>query len=441
MKEQREKKTEKNSAADFAERVKRSRFMKFFEKFDLREENRIAQLGKWTVFALMIIVEFVILLQFLDSTPEEDFFFKLMFVVVSSSVLTLSEAFKLFVAKNSVAKTICFIFDIISSITLIAATGSTYLSILYMLVLTEFYITEKRALASVLMLVVSIPAYLVSYWLGQTLWLGTGVSYMVIITDSVGTMALMVVHFFVVNFALGFYRQYVRLDKALKELDESKKELQNAYDELKAVTVLQERQRIAKDIHDTAGHSITTVIMQTEAAKLLIEKDPEAAKQKIVAANLQAKHALEELRESVHLLSGATGQDTLQTALKTIVNESTDGTGINIRHEFADLIVSPAKHRFLCNTLKESISNGLRHGGATAFWVELKEEDGMIVLTVSDNGKGADVATMQRGFGLTSMAEHAERLGGKVKIHSEEGEGLEIVVALPMDKGEEDGTH
>ena len=432
------KTTDKKTAADFAERMKRSKFMKFFEKFDLREENKIAVLGKWTVFVLLLIVEFVIFLQFLDMPKEEDFLYQLIFVAVASSVLTISEAFKLFVAKDSGAKTVCFIFDIISSIILIASTGSTYLAILYVLVLTEFYITSKRALASVLMFAVSIPAYLVSYWLGQTLWLGTGVSYMVIITDSVGALALMVAHFFVVNFALGFYRQYLRLDKALRELDESKAELQKAYDELEAVTVLQERQRIAKDIHDTAGHSITTVIMQTEAAKLLIEKDPEAAKQKIVAANLQAKHALEELRESVHLLSGTAQSNTLQTALKNIIHESTDGTGIKIRHELADVFVSPAKHRFLCNTLKESISNGLRHGGATAFWVELKEEDLMIVLTVSDNGKGADVAQMQHGFGLTSMAEHAERLGGKVNIQSEEGEGLEIVVILPMDKGEEE---
>ena len=432
------KTTDKKTAADFAERMKRSKFMKFFEKFDLREENKIAVLGKWTVFVLLLIVEFVIFLQFLDMPKEEDFLYQLIFVAVASSVLTISEAFKLFVAKDSGAKTVCFIFDIISSIILIASTGSTYLAILYVLVLTEFYITSKRALASVLTFAVSIPAYLVSYWLGQTLWLGTGVSYMVIITDSVGALALMVAHFFVVNFALGFYRQYLRLDKALRELDESKAELQKAYDELEAVTVLQERQRIAKDIHDTAGHSITTVIMQTEAAKLLIEKDPEAAKQKIVAANLQAKHALEELRESVHLLSGTAQSNTLQTALKNIIHESTDGTGIKIRHELADVFVSPAKHRFLCNTLKESISNGLRHGGATAFWVELKEEDLMIVLTVSDNGKGADVAQMQHGFGLTSMAEHAERLGGKVNIQSEEGEGLEIVVILPMDKGEEE---
>lgn len=432
-----EKKTDKRPISEFADRVKRSKFMKFFEKFDLKEERKIAVVGKWAVLIMLVVVQLIIVVQFIDSPRQTDFLFQLIFVLSASVVLTVTESIKLFVAKSSWAKSVCFVLDIICSITLVAATGSSYLSVLYVLVLTEFYITAKRALASVLMFAVSIPSYVVSYWLGQTLWLGTELSYMAIIADSVGALVLLVAHFFVVNFALGFYRQYLRLDKALRELDESKAELQKAYDELAEVTVLQERQRIAKDIHDTAGHSITTVIMQTEAAKLLIDKDAAAAKQKIIAANLQARHALEELRESVHLLSGAVERNTLQAALEAIINESTDGTGIKIRHSIADLAVSPAKYRFLCNTLKESISNGLRHGGASAFWVELKEENQLIVLTVSDNGIGVNVDTLKRGFGLTSMAEHAERLGGKVTIHSFEGEGLEIVVALPKDKGEE----
>ena len=93
-------------------------------------------------------------------------------------------------------------------------------------------------------------------------------------------------------------------------------ELQKAYDELAEVTALQERQRIAKDIHDMAGHSITTVIMQTEAAKLILDSNPQEAKSKIVAANLRAQHALEELRESVHLLSGRRSRLSLKEALQ-----------------------------------------------------------------------------------------------------------------------------
>ena len=234
--------------------------------------------------------------------------------------------------------------------------------------------------------------------------------------------------------ALAFYWQFLRLDKTLKELDESKKELEKAYAVVAEVTALEERQRIAKEIHDTAGHSLTTVIMQTEAAKLIMDKNPEDAKNKIIAANLQAKNALEELRDSVHLLSGQKENQTLKTTLENIIHESMDGTGITVRSEIEDVAVFSAKARFLCNTLKEGISNGLRHGGATAFWFELKQDGDKIRFLLSDNGKGVPMSALKIGFGLSSMKDRAKMFGGEVRFQSEEDEGFELVMILPMDK-------
>lgn len=92
--------------------------------------------------------------------------------------------------------------------------------------------------------------------------------------------------------------------KKLQEVAEREKKLQEAYENLKEMAQLEERNRIAKQIHDTTGHSITTIIVQTEAAKLKFDTDPEEAKSRIVSANMQAVTALEELRKSVRVLSG-----------------------------------------------------------------------------------------------------------------------------------------
>ena len=116
-----------------------------------------------------------------------------------------------------------------------------------------------------------------------------------------------------------------------------------------------------------------------------------------------------------------------------VIEESALCTGISIRYEIEDVTVSAAKDRMLCNALKECISNGLRHGGATAFWVELKPEFGQVKLLVSDNGCGVDVGKLKKGFGLTAMLESAERLGGSLELTSEEEDGLEVVVRLPID--------
>ena len=176
----------------------------------------------------------------------------------------------------------------------------------------------------------------------------------------------------------------------------------------------------------------TTVIMQTEAAKLVLEKNPEDAKRKLIAANLQAKHALEELRESVHVLSGNTVKGTLKHELIAVIDDSTDGTGITVRYEIEDVTLSPAKERFFCNALKEAVSNGIRHGGATAFWVELKRENNTVRLLVSDNGRGVESGELKKGFGLSAMSESAERLGGETRFSFEPQEGFELEAVLPL---------
>ena len=155
---------------------------------------------------------------------------------------------------------------------------------------------------------------------------------------------------------------------------------------------------------------------------------------KLISANLQAKNTLDRLRESVHILSGEMGSATLKTALETIVHESTDGTGIKIRAKIEDIYASPAKHRFICNTLKEGISNGLRHGAATAFWFELRTQDGKIRFHLSDNGTGLQTEDFKSGFGLTMMRDRVRKLGGEMYIISEPEEGFELHVELPMDR-------
>ena len=267
---------------------------------------------------------------------------------------------------------------------------------------------------------------------------GESVDIAKLLVSAFNDLLIIVIHFLIFNFAMQIYRKNKDITTALDELNASIEKLRVAYGELQEIALLEERQRIAKDIHDTAGHSITTVIMQTEAAKLVIDTDPEKAKSRIAAANLQAKHALEELRESVHLLSGISEGLTLKGQLENIIHDTTDGTGIAVRSDIDEIKLCDAKSRFICNTLKEGISNGLRHGGATAFWFELKQEGALVRFLLSDNGSGQDIASLKEGFGLSGMHARAESLGGTVWFETEEGEGFEVHLTLPTDSGKGD---
>ncbi len=413
----------------------RAYFVRLFGKYDFRNEQQFLYFGKWLIFTLLLLVELLAVLQRLDGFYEKGGWGSFLMLLAVVFVLSVSVALQFFAVRGIKGRMTFYVIDVVAACTFIFVANGLYAMLIYMLVLTQFYFEAERPSHSVLLLIFSVLLYTVAHGLDMYFLQGAASwRFLSLLNGAVGFVIGILAHFLVVQIVLAFYRQYLKLGKALRELDESKKELEKAYAAAAEVAALEERQRIAKEIHDTAGHSLTTVIMQTESAKRIIESDPVEAKQKLVAANLQARNALEELRTGVHLLSGTAEMQTLVDALLRIIHDSTDGTGITIRSEIADVKVSPAKYRFLCNTLKEGISNGLRHGGATAFWFELKEEEGALHFLLSDNGRGVEEGNLQLGFGLTTMQERARALGGEVAFFSESGEGFEIHLTLQGDK-------
>ena len=351
--------------------------------------------------------------------------------------LFVENAVKIWALKTYPPKIACYVLDILLLMALTIFSDGTLISTLYIIILSEFYISQRELKGSIAMCVSSIVVILVTFIVSATLKQSgmTSEDILSVAANAFNDLVLIVMHFLVINLTVQMYRKNTEINKTVNELHRSNEKLQEAYRELQEVTKLEERQRIAKDIHDTAGHSITTVIMQTEAAKLIIDSNPEEAKRRIAAANLQAKHALEELRESVHLLSGDNAQVTLKEALLAILHESSDGTDIVVRSSVEDITLGDEKRRFLCNSLKEGISNGMRHGGATAFYFELKGAGDSVEFLLSDNGSGMEQTSFQEGFGLTGMQSRAQALGGSARFSTEPDEGFEIFITLPLDGG------
>ncbi len=412
----------------------RAYFVRLFGKYDFRNEQHFLHFGKWLIFIVLLLVEGLALLQQIDLYLKGGGWLSLLFVCCVISALTLSMALQLFVVKGR-GKITFYVFEMLASCAFLSFADELYSLILYMLVLTQVYFEAKRPRQSVGLLVLSVCIYVVSYGTFSYAGLGTEWRFLKLLRQTASFIVSMVTHFFIIQIALAFYRQYAKLHETLEELDESKKELEKAYAVVAEVSALEERQRIAKEIHDTVGHSLTTVIMQTEAASRIVEDSPAEAKSKLIAANLRARQALEEIRSGVHLLSGASEGQTLQRALLAILHETTDGTGITVRSEIEDVEASPAKRRFLCNGLKEGISNGLRHGNATAFWFELKRQEGELRFLLSDNGSGAK-GELTFGFGLTAMEERARAFGGEIRVRSDEEEGFELYIRLPVDNAQ-----
>ena len=397
------------------------------------KEDRLFFVGKWVIFGLLLLVELLILLQHVEILILNKNWGSFYTLIAMMLILTITETLKMFILQKEKYNFFLYGVEIGAACGSVIVTTGVYPLLLYILILTQFYCRTTKLRNALWMYAIALPLYGISYTLQMYLVRGD-MMVLEILREGFGTFASLTLHFAAIELVLLFYRQYLQLNRTLLDLDKSKKELEKAYAVVAEVTALEERQRIAKEIHDTAGHSLTTVIMQTEAAKRIIDVNPAEAKNKLISANLQAKNTLDRLRESVHVLSGEVDSVTLKTAMEQIVNESTDGTGIKIRAKIEDIYVSQAKHRFLCNTLKEGISNGLRHGNATAFWFELKTVDGKIRFYLSDNGTGLETEHFESGFGLTTMRDRVRKLGGDMYIISEPNEGFELNVELPADE-------
>ncbi len=383
------------------------------------------------VGVVLFVFEVIICAQYVSLKPMPAVW-KIVSLVGCSVALDVLCLVELYAIKTLKARIAVYCVDFVFLLFVCALTGSTYISALYCVILSQFYINIEDFKTKIVAFVLSCVMFIVTCVVGWFINQMREITYNEIfdmVSAWITGVIILAAHFGVVNFLIGFYRTNIKLTGALKEADESKKQLEEAYAQLSETAVFQERNRIARDIHDNAGHSITAVIMQTEAAKLLIDVNPEEAKAKVISANIQAKNALDQMRESVHLLAGRDSSCSLKEELEEILAQTMDGTGVKIRCALEDVQLAGVKRRFIANSLKECLANGMRHGGASAFYVELSSEAGVLCLTVSDNGCGLP-DNFKEGFGLRGIREKAVNFGGGIVYESESGDGCEIKITI-----------
>ncbi|HIU00492.1 MAG TPA: sensor histidine kinase [Candidatus Coproplasma excrementavium] len=392
----------------------------------------IEKIRKWLGVAVVValfIMETVICAQS-ASTYEQ--LWEYIMLLACCLLLDVSVALKYYVIKSLNIKFAAYGADFFFLLVISIITGNDFCVVLYCLSTTEFYLSNEKIRTNLIIFGVSAAVFVASFVFG---WVRvhTGASVYNSIVQILGGclfgIVILAIHFVIVVALMRFYRMSKQLSAALSEADASRAELKHAYEKLSETAVFEERNRIAKDIHDNAGHSITSVIMQTEAAKLLIDTDPAEAKTRIISANIQAKNALDQMRSSVHLLAGRPAERSVKDGIEDIVAQTVDSTDLKIRCDLEDITLDEERARFLFNSVKECITNGIRHGGATAFYIEAKMLKDEVSLLVSDNGSGLS-EDFSEGYGLKSMREKAEEFGGGIRISGEPGEGCEVEVFI-----------
>jgi len=181
-----------------------------------------------------------------------------------------------------------------------------------------------------------------------------------------------------------------QLEERTRQYGETNQKLQETLTKLEEMTTLKERNRIAREIHDTVGHTLTTVLIEIEAGKRLVPKDPSLALQKLELAQDQVRKGLNDIRHSVRTLKD--GSDLLSPipSMKSLIRDTELHAGVDIAFSYdSDLPLGEVQGRVLFSALQEGLTNGIRHGGCTSFEVSLNAQEDYIVFCIRDNGRGS----------------------------------------------------
>src|SRR5437016_8698115 len=234
----------------------------------------------------------------------------------------------------------------------------------------------------------------------------------------------------------GFRQEEIELTRALAHQATLAIQLTRLSAQSRQSAVMAERNRMARDIHDTLAQGFTGVIVQLEAVEEAMSKDQAVkASGHLNQAGELARASLREARRSVQALRPQVLEEKpLSEALKDLIDKMTGGT--TVRAEFT-LRGHPRElsAEWEANILRigqEVLTNVLRHARASEFKVLLVFDSSEIRLDLRDNGCGFDPQRKHEGFGLQGMRERAEGMGGRLTIQSAPGKGTAISIVLPV---------
>ncbi|WP_313339222.1 sensor histidine kinase [Sedimentibacter sp.] len=222
---------------------------------------------------------------------------------------------------------------------------------------------------------------------------------------------------------IAIFAQYNKTEKEKKdilyrELLDTHKKLKEYTEEVRRLSIIEEKNRIARDIHDNLGHNMTSLIMQLQMTEHYLETDASKSMELLDSSIKTAKDSLKGIREVVETLRGKSLLP--DKVIHVLVDEFAEKTGTEIKLNVTGKIIQDYDmHTALYHILQEGMTNAVRHGKAANIWIELNYEDDNVKFSIRDNGTGADI--INEGFGIKGIKERVKALNGIVEFKSENG--------------------
>lgn len=198
--------------------------------------------------------------------------------------------------------------------------------------------------------------------------------------------------------------------------------LQRAQDEVEHLAKVAERERIARDLHDLLGHTLSLITLKAELARRLVDRDPQRAKQELLDIEHTSRAALADVREAI---TGYRGQGLAAELIRA--RKTLETAGITVNSDIHELPLTPAQETVLALAVREAVTNVVRHAQAESCRLKLHREREQATLEIADDGRGE---AAPEGNGLRGMRERLEAIGGSLQRYT--GAGTCLIIHLPL---------
>jgi two-component system, NarL family, sensor histidine kinase DesK len=208
--------------------------------------------------------------------------------------------------------------------------------------------------------------------------------------------------------------------------NQANRRLRMAQDEIEHLARVAERERIARDMHDVLGHTLTLVILKSELASKLIPHDPVRAANEIRDVERISREALTEVRNAISGYRAGGFEEELARADTTL-----QAAGVTVTRRSDPITLTPTQETVLVLAVREGVTNVVRHARAQQCWLKFEQVGTQCLLEIADDGCGG---SQTEGNGVRGMRERVEALGGTLRREINNGTKLTIMLPLTAEK-------
>lgn len=227
---------------------------------------------------------------------------------------------------------------------------------------------------------------------------------------------------------------YRRNSQLMKEIETQNKLLTQYAEQIEKITLLEERNRMSKELHDTLGHSYISFILGLDAALALLDKHPHIAKKKLQRLRDLTEQNIDQMRNVVHQMDADEEADLTEQVSHLIESfREYTGTDIQFMQSGSEQGVSNQVRQTVVRMIQEAFTNAVKHGKATQIECKMEYTEHSLRVYIADNGVGIKDITF--GFGLTSMKQRIDNLNGQLHVRPSSASGIELFCDIPL-KGE-----